>query len=221
MWLGTRAQLQLEILALRHQVTVLRRQRNVRPRLTSCDRAFWIWLYRLWPSCLDALDIVRPETVVRRHREGFRRYWRWKSRARSPGRPAISPDIRNLIARMSQEYPLWGAPRIHGELLKLGIEVSQASVSKYMTRPPRPPSQTWRASLRKRSGRLSEWLHTRGPIEFPAYSLIRAEISLFLRKNSLFHRVGKSLEKSNQFSSLQGVARAETGLIRENSLYFP
>ena len=85
-WLGTRAQLQLEILALRHQVAVLRRQRNVGPRLTPFDRAFWVWLYRLWPGCLDALVIVKPEIVVRWHREGFRRYWRWKSRARRPCR---------------------------------------------------------------------------------------------------------------------------------------
>jgi transposase InsO family protein len=154
-WLGTRAQLQLEILALRHQVTVLRRQRKARAPLTSFDRAFWVWLYRLWPGCLDALVIVKPETVVRWHREGFRRYWRWKSRAGRPGRPAISPDIRKLIARMSQENPLWGAPRIHGEMLKLGIEISQASVSKYMTRHPRPPSQTWRAFFGNHVGCLA------------------------------------------------------------------
>ena len=154
-WLGTRAQLQLEILALRHQVTVLRRQRKARAPLTAFDRAFWVWLYRLWPGCLNALVIVKPETVVRWHREGFRRYWRWKSRARRPGRPAIPPDIRKLIARMSQENPLWGAPRIHGELLKLGIEISQASVSKYMTRHPRPPSQTWRTFLGNHVGCLA------------------------------------------------------------------
>ena len=155
MWLGTRAQLQLEILVLRHQVNVLRRQRKMRPRLTSFDRAFWVWLYRLWPGCLAALIILKPETVVRWHRDGFRRYWRWTSRARRPGRPAISLDIRQLIRRMSQDNPLWGAPRIHGELLKLGIEVSLASVSKYMTRHPRPPSQTWRAFLRNHVGCLA------------------------------------------------------------------
>jgi hypothetical protein len=154
-WLGTRAQLELEILALRHQVTVLRRQKKTRAPLTAFDRAFWVWLYRLWPGCLNALVIVKPETVVRWHREGFRRYWRWKSRTRRPGRPAIPPDIRKLIARMSQENPLWGAPRIHGEMLKLGIEISQASVSKYMTRHPRPPSQTWRAFLRNHVGCLA------------------------------------------------------------------
>ena len=104
---------------------------------------------------MAALISLKPETVVRWHREGFRRYWRWKSRARRPGRPAISLDIRQLIRRMSQDNPLWGAPRIHGELLKLGIEVSLASVSKYMTRHPRPPSQTWRAFLRNHVGCLA------------------------------------------------------------------
>ncbi len=136
-------------------MTVLQRQRKARAPLTAFDRAFWVWLYRLWPGCLNALVIVKPETVVRRHREGFRRHWRWKSRAGRPGRPAILPDIRKLIARMSQENPLWGAPRFHGELLKLGIEISQASVSKYMTRHPRPPSQTWRAFLGNHVGCLA------------------------------------------------------------------
>ncbi len=137
-------------------MTVLRRQRKARAPLTAFDRAFWVWLYRLWPGCLNALVIVKPETVVRWHREGFRRYWRRRSRAgRPPGRPAIPPDIRKLIVRMSQENPLWGAPRIHGELLKLGIEISQASVSKYMTRHPRPPSQTWRAFLGNHVGCLA------------------------------------------------------------------
>ena len=154
-WFGTRAQLQLEILALRHQVMVLRRQRKARARLTSFDRAFWIWLYRLWPGCLAALVIVKPDTVVRWHRKGFRRYWRWKSSIRGPGRPMVSHEIRLLIRRMSRENPLWGAPRIHGELLKLGFEVSEATVSKYMTRHPRPPSQTWRRFLKNHVGCLA------------------------------------------------------------------
>lgn len=153
-WLRTRAQLQLEILALRHQLTVLQREQDRRPRFTSFDRIFWVWLYRLWPGCLDALAIMKPETVVRWHRKGFRKYWTWKSRVRGPGRPAVSLEIRNLVRRMSQENPLWGAPRIHGELLKLGIEISQASVSKYMVRHPRPPSQTWRTFLRNHVGCL-------------------------------------------------------------------
>ena len=135
----SRLELQLENLALRHQVTVLQRQRRMRPWLTPFDRA--LWLYRLWPRSLESLIIVKPETVIRWHRGGLRRYWRWRSRPRGPGRPAVSPEIRGLIRRMTRENPLWGAPRIHGELLKLGIEVSEASVSKYMARYPKPPSQ--------------------------------------------------------------------------------
>ncbi len=107
----------------------------------------WVWLYRLWPHSLDTLVIIKPETVIRWHPKGFRRYWRWRSRPRGPGRPAESREIRGLIRRMSRENPLWGAPRIHGELLKLGIEVSEASVSKYMTRHRKPPSQSWRTFL--------------------------------------------------------------------------
>ncbi len=147
-WIGTRAELQLEVLALRHQLTVLRRQQDRRPRLTSFDRAFWVWLYRLWPNCLDALVLVKPETVIGWHRKGFRLFWTWKSRRRMGGRPPVSREVRDLIRRMCQENPLWGAPRVHGELLKLGIEISQAAVSKYMIRHPRPPSQTWRTFLR-------------------------------------------------------------------------
>jgi hypothetical protein len=98
-WLRARAQLQLEILAPRHQLTVLQREQDRRPRLTSFDRIFWVWLYRLWPGCLDALAIMKPETVVRWHRNGFRKYWTWTSRAREPGRPAVSPETRvmNII----------------------------------------------------------------------------------------------------------------------------
>ncbi len=107
-WLRTRAQLQLEILALRHQLAVLQREQNSRLRLTSFDRIFWIWLYRLWPGCLDALAIMKPETVVRWHRKGFRIYWTWTSRVRGPGRPAVSLEIRNLVRRMRQETPLPG-----------------------------------------------------------------------------------------------------------------
>ena len=107
-WLRTRAQLQLEILALRHRLAVLQRQQNRRPRFTSFDRIFWVWLYRLWPGCLDALAIMKPETVVRWHRKGFRKYWPWKSRVRGPGRPTVSLEIRSLVRRMSRENPLPG-----------------------------------------------------------------------------------------------------------------
>ena len=129
-----RASLQLEIMALRHQFEALNRQNRGRFRLSPIDRAFWSLLYRFWSGCLDALVIVQPDTVVRWHRKGFKLYWTWKSRPRRCGRPKISAEVKGLIRRMSGENALWGAPRIHGELLKLGIEVSQATVSKYMIR---------------------------------------------------------------------------------------
>jgi len=142
-----RASLQLEIMALRHQLEALNRQNRGRVRLSPLDRAFWILLYRLWSGCLGVVVIVQPDTVVRWHRKSFRLYWAWKSRPRRRGRPKISAEVKALIRRMSRENPLWGAPRIHGELLKLGIEVSQATVSKYMIRHPKPPSQSWRTFL--------------------------------------------------------------------------
>jgi hypothetical protein len=121
--------------------------RQPRPQLTATDRLFWGVLSRLWRNWRSSLLVVRPETVVRWHRQGFRYYWAWKSRRRR-GRPTISSDLRELIRRMSHANPLWGAPRIHGELLKLGLTVAQATVSKYMVRPRRPPSQAWRACPR-------------------------------------------------------------------------
>jgi Integrase core domain len=142
----THRDLALENLALRQQLAVWK-SRQPRPRLTEMDRIFWVFLSRVWTSWRHSLHVVRPETVVRWHRQGFRRYWAWKSRRRS-GRPVISTDLRDLIRRMSHANPLWGAPRIHGELLKLGVTVSQATISKYMLRPRRPPSQTWRTFLK-------------------------------------------------------------------------
>jgi putative transposase len=136
----------LENLALRQQLAVWK-AREPRPRLTALDRVFWVVLSRFWKSWRNSLQMVRPETVVRWHRQGFRRYWAWKSRRRC-GRPAIETELRDLIRRMSRANPLWGAPRIHGELQKLGLTVSQATVSKYMLRPRRPPSQVWRTFLR-------------------------------------------------------------------------
>lgn len=127
----SRAALELEVLALRHQLAVLRRQRRGRPKLTSMDRLLWVWLYRVWPGSLEVMVLVKSATVVRWHRAGFRLYWHVRSRA---GRPRADREIRDLIRQMSRANPLWGAPRIHGELLKLGIEVSQATVAKYMVR---------------------------------------------------------------------------------------
>jgi hypothetical protein len=147
-WFRTRVVLQAEIIALRHQLLVLQRSsRGQRLRLRVFDRLFWVWLSRLWSGWQSALLIVKPETVIAWHRKGFRLYWAWKSRHRQ-GRPNVSTEIRDLIRKMSVANPRWGAPRIHGELLKLGIEVPQATVAKYIVRRRRPPSQTWRTFLK-------------------------------------------------------------------------
>src|SRR6476469_3218039 len=142
----SRASLQAEILTLRHQLNVLRRKSPQRLTFTSIDRLVFAGLYRLAPGVVDALKIVRPETVIRWHRAGFRAYWRWKSRPRS-GRPKTRLEIRQLIREISLANPLWGAPRIHRELLKLGIDVGQTTVAKYMAKGRRPPSQGWKTFL--------------------------------------------------------------------------
>src|SRR5437879_2652869 len=141
----TQSELALENLALRQQLAVWK-ARQPRPRLTEMDLIFWVLLSRLWTGWRYSLQVVRPETVVGWHRQGFRRYWAWKSRHRS-GRPMIGTELRELIRRIGRANPLWGAPRVHGELQKLGLTVSQATVSKYMVRHRRPPSQAWRAFL--------------------------------------------------------------------------
>ena len=143
----SKSRLEAENVALRHQVMVLRRQVGGRVHLTNFDRLFLVQLYHWFPSIRRVLAIVRPETVVRWHRAGFRCYWRWKSHSRG-GRPQIDTELRALIRRMSSENPLWGAPRIHGELLKLGFDVAQSSVAKYMVKRCGPPSQGWRTFLR-------------------------------------------------------------------------
>ena len=143
----SKSRLEAENAALRHQLIILRRKVRGRVRLTNGDRLFFIKLYRWFPSVLKAITIVRPETLVRWHRAGFRLYWHWKSRSLG-GRPKIAADLRALIRQMSAENPLWGAPRIHGELLKLGFEVAQSSVAKYMVKRCGPPSQGWRTFLR-------------------------------------------------------------------------
>ena len=144
--LRTRRALVLENLALRHQLAGLQRTAP-RPRLRRFDRLVWVLLYRLWSGWADALAFVKPETVIRWHRIGFKLFWNWKSRRKGLGRPPVSPEVRALIRRMSGANPLWGAPRIHGELQKLGVAIAQATVSKYMVRHRRPPSQTWRTFL--------------------------------------------------------------------------
>src|SRR6201997_5280430 len=150
----SKLRLEAENAVLRHQVIVLRRRLQGRIRLTNHDRWFFIQMYRWFPSILSVLTIVRPETLVRWHRAGFRRYWRWKSRS-SGGRPQIDTELRVLIRRISIENPLWGAPRIHGELLKLGIEVAQSSVAKYMIERRGPPSQGWRTFLRNHAPEIA------------------------------------------------------------------
>jgi putative transposase len=143
--LRSRASLELELVALRHQVAVLRRQRKGRFPLSSTDRLLWVWLYRIWPQALNVMVLVKPATVIQWHRKGFRLYWWWRSRRR--GRPKMSAEIRDLIRRMSLANPLWGAPRIHGELLKLRINVSQATVGRSMPWRTKAPSPTWRSFL--------------------------------------------------------------------------
>jgi putative transposase len=142
----SRAALELKLIVLQHQLAVLHRQRPGRPQLSPLDRLLWVLLYRIWPPVIDAMVLVKPATVIKWHRKGFRFYWRWRSRR--PGRPRISAETRDLIRRMSIANPLWGAPRIHGELLKLGINISQATVGRCMPWRPKVPSPTWRSFLR-------------------------------------------------------------------------
>ena len=141
----SRRALILENLALRHQLQVLQRTGR-RAKLSRADRGFWVLLSRLWDDWRKALVLVQPETVVAWHRKGFRLYWRWKSRRK--GRPKVSRETRDLIRRMSRENPGWGAPKIHGELLKLGIDIGETSVAKYMVKPRKPRPQTWMTFLR-------------------------------------------------------------------------
>jgi transposase InsO family protein len=143
----SRASLEAEILTLRQQLSVLRRKAPKRIVFNNCDRLIFSALYRIAPGIAKALAIVEPETVIRWHRTGFRLFWRWKSRSRA-GRPKVPLEIQQLIREMSLANPLWGAPRIHGELLKLGVDIGQTSVAKYMAKRRRPPSQGWRTFVR-------------------------------------------------------------------------
>ena len=151
--LRTRRALVLENLALRHQLAVLHRTAP-RPRLRPSDRLLWVLLSRLWHGWAEVVAIVQPETVIRWQRTGFRLFWTWKNRRHGPGRPAVAPDVRVLIRTMARANPLWGAPRIHGELRKLGLEIAQATVSKYLVRRRTPPSQTWQTFLANHVGTL-------------------------------------------------------------------
>lgn len=143
----TSVQLRLENIALRQQLAVLQRSTAQRLKLTAADRIFWVWLRRVWADWKSALIIVKAETVVAWHRKGFRLFWTWKIHRGKPGRPRVPQQVRELIRMMSRNNPRWGAPRIHGELLKLGIEITEPTVAKYMVRGRKPPSQTWRTFL--------------------------------------------------------------------------
>src|SRR5262249_44187663 len=141
--LRSRAALQAEILALRHQILVLQRStQGRRLRFHTVDRIFWVWLSCLWHGWRSPVRILKAETVIAWNRKGFRLYWTWKSRSRR-GRSCTSREVRELIGKISLANPRWGAPRIHGELLKLGIDIGETTVAKYMVRPRKPTSQTW------------------------------------------------------------------------------
>lgn len=144
--LVSRSALAAENLALRQQLAVLERTAK-RPRLRQRDRVFWVWLWRVWRNWRSVLVIVQPDTVVRRRRQGFRLYWRWKSRRGQVGRPRIERELRDLIRRICRENPTWGAPRIQSELRLLGYPVAESTVARYMIRGFKPPSPTWRAFL--------------------------------------------------------------------------
>jgi hypothetical protein len=143
----SRLSMQVEILALRHQLAVYQRT-SARPRLKPADRLLWAWLSRVWSRWEEALVFVKPETVIAWRRRKFREYWTRLTRSGKPGRPSIPREVRNLIRRMSSANPLWGTPRIVGELAKIGIDLPRSTVAKYMVRRRRPPSATWRAFLR-------------------------------------------------------------------------
>jgi putative transposase len=159
--LQTRAALHAENLALRHQLLVLQRvHQNRRLRLRSRDRLVWVWLSRVWSNWRSALRIVKPETVIAWHRQGFRLYWKWKSRVRH-GRPSVPSEVQNLIQTMSSANPRWGAPRIHGELRKLGIHLAQATVANTWcataSHPRKPGGPSWRIMPRNWSRQISLW----------------------------------------------------------------
>jgi putative transposase len=151
----SRIDLAAEILALRHQLAVLQRTTPTRRRLRPIDRLLWVLLSRVWPNWRQAVQIVTPATVVQWHRRAFTAYWRRNSRPRRIGRPPLAPNLRALIRQMHLANPLWGAPRIHGELQKLGFEISQATVAKYLGRRGGPPSQSWRTFLTNHISQLA------------------------------------------------------------------
>src|SRR5215475_1127404 len=150
----SRRRLEAENLFLRHQLNIALRRAPPGLRLHGSDRALLVWITRIWPNLLDLSQVVKSETILRWHRAGFKAFWRWKSRHQA-GRPKIDRELRDLIRQMSKENPLWGAPRIHGELLKLGFAVAESTISKYMIKHRRPPSQTWWTFLRNHADAIA------------------------------------------------------------------
>ena len=146
-FLIARHRLALEAVALRQQLAVYKRKQP-RPKLNRFDRLFWVVVRRIWSNWSEALILVKPETVVSRHRAGYRLFWKWRSRGQRLGRPKIAQEVRELIRRMKRENPTWGAPRIHGELLALGFKISEPTVSRYRRRLKRIPEE----------GKASQWL---------------------------------------------------------------
>ena len=214
-----RAALEAEILVLRHQLNVLRRKSPRRLAVGNVDRLVFTALYRVAPGVLDALKILKPQTVIRWHRAGFRAYWRWKSRPRG-GRPKTPADIRQLIRDMSVANPLWGAPRIHGELLKLGIDVGQTTVAKYMARRRQPPSQGWKTFLRNHAdGIASMDLFVVPTISFRLlYGLLilqhsrRELVWLGVTARPSAHWIARQLNRSLRLASDATVHRSRSGL---------
>ncbi len=151
--LASRQRLVLENIALRHQLEVLQRNAK-RPRLSPSDRALWAFLSSILPDWRRHLSIVQPDTVIRWHRAGWRLYWRWRSDP-GRGRPKVSVEVQSMIRRISLENPLWGAPRIHGEMMKLGYEICETTIAKYMVQRTGPPSQSWQTFIRNHMAEIA------------------------------------------------------------------
>ena len=168
---------------MRQQLGVLRRSAPRQLKLAPADRIFWVWLRSVWGNWRTALLIVKPETVVTWHRKGFRLFWRWKIRHGQPGRPCVPQEVRDLIRTMSRNNPLWGAPRLHGELLKLGIAITEPAVAQYMVRHRKPPSQTWRTFLQNHRKSMVS-------VDFFSVPTIRFQaLYVFLRRECLDHMI--------------------------------